>query len=350
MILLGNEKNSENGAPLVSVIVPVYNVRPYLEEAVNSVIHQTYANLEIILVDDGSKDGSGEICDRYAKSDSRIRVIHQTNQGLSAARNAGLDAMHGEYVAFLDSDDAFLPQMVEKLLHEMEPQSADLAVCSYARCFTESCLDTAKSIKVRQQSIQGVHDQKHYLWAVAEGRIDACVWNKLYRAELWKEVRFPVGYVHEDKAIVWLIAVRIRQYVSTPDLLYLHRKHKGSITTTMSGKNFRDWLIAYQTYSSFVEQHTPELFSERQLLISQQIALEKILYRYLHQPLKEMGPEEKARIRKWILNLGNITHGRGRGLRVWFGWHVFRFSPRLLRTLYALYYAVYANHLERLSR
>lgn len=110
---------TETESPLVSVIVPVYNVKPYLNEALDSVINQTYRNQEIILIDDGSTDGSGEICDEYATRDNRIKVIHQTNQGLSAARNAGLDIMHGSVISFLDSDDAFHPQMIEIMLHEM---------------------------------------------------------------------------------------------------------------------------------------------------------------------------------------------------------------------------------------
>ena len=104
---------------MISVIVPVYNVEPYLEEAIESVIHQTYTNLEIILVDDGSTDGSGRICDRYQKKDSRIKIIHQENRGLSAARNAGLDICKGGMIAFLDSDDAFCKDMLQKMSDAM---------------------------------------------------------------------------------------------------------------------------------------------------------------------------------------------------------------------------------------
>ena len=114
--------------PLVSVIIPVYNVSPYLRESLDSVISQTYTNLEIIAVDDGSTDDSGRICDEYAEKDTRIKVIHQANRGLSAARNAGLNAMTGEYVAFLDSDDALYPEMVECMVKGMEKNAADIAV------------------------------------------------------------------------------------------------------------------------------------------------------------------------------------------------------------------------------
>ena len=122
---------------LVSVIIPVYNVRPYLNEALDSVLDQSYENLEIIIIDDGSTDGSSELCDEYGKKDARICVIHQDNRGLSAARNAGLDHMTGDLVAFLDSDDAYDPEYILTMLSAMYPQNAafsepvDVVVCKY---------------------------------------------------------------------------------------------------------------------------------------------------------------------------------------------------------------------------
>ena len=113
----------------VSVIIPVYNVRPFLEEALDSVLNQTYKNLEIIIIDDGSTDGSGEICDEYAGRDNRIQVIHQDNGGLSAARNAGLDVMTGDLVAFLDPDDAYVDSFIETLVNAMAAEDVDLVIC-----------------------------------------------------------------------------------------------------------------------------------------------------------------------------------------------------------------------------
>ena len=123
--------------PLVSVIVPVYNVLPYLREALDSVINQTYKNLEILIVDDGSTDGSGEVCDEYL-SDPRVIVIHQENKGLSGARNTGLDRMTGEYVAFIDSDDAFKPEMIERMLETITRNKAEMSICGYYACETNS--------------------------------------------------------------------------------------------------------------------------------------------------------------------------------------------------------------------
>ena len=123
----------ECSKPLVSIIVPVYQVVDYVGVCVESLLRQTYKNLEILLVDDGSTDGSGEICDEYANRDNRIRVIHQENQGLSAARNTGLDQALGEYVAFVDSDDAVLPDFIETLYDLADRYQADIVACAYER-------------------------------------------------------------------------------------------------------------------------------------------------------------------------------------------------------------------------
>ncbi len=129
---------------LVSIIIPVYNVAPFLRESLDSAINQTYKNLEIILVDDGSTDESGIICDEYAKLDTRIKVIHQKNQGLSAARNTGLDIMKGSIVSFLDSDDAFYPDTIKTMVETMQNQNSDIVSCNYEVFETEEFMDADK--------------------------------------------------------------------------------------------------------------------------------------------------------------------------------------------------------------
>ena len=123
----------KSNAPLVSVIIPVYNVAPYLEEALESVINQSYNNLEILVIDDGSTDGSEIICEEYAARDKRIRVIYQVNGGLSDARNTGLDLAAGEYIAFLDSDDAYRSNMIEVMLRAVMRYQADIIICRCLR-------------------------------------------------------------------------------------------------------------------------------------------------------------------------------------------------------------------------
>lgn len=122
---------SLNNDSLVSVIMPVFNVRPYINEALDSLINQTYKNLEIIIVDDGSTDGSGEICDKYAAKDKRIRLIHQENRGVSTARNVALDLMTGEFVAFIDADDAYEPEFISTMLGAIIRENSDIIQCRY---------------------------------------------------------------------------------------------------------------------------------------------------------------------------------------------------------------------------
>lgn len=160
--------------PLISVIVPVYNVSPFLREAVDSVINQTWQNLEILLVDDGSTDGSGEICDEYL-ADPRVKVIHQENRGLSGARNTGLDRAVGEYIVFLDGDDALHPKMIERLYQALVLYDSDLAACGFNSYETEGCLteaDTEKTTSVgsliNASSDTTFHTDREMIQAVAE--------------------------------------------------------------------------------------------------------------------------------------------------------------------------------------
>ena len=140
----------KSNAPLVSVIIPVYNVAPYLEEALESVINQSYNNLEILVIDDGSTDGSEIICEEYAARDKRIRVIHQVNGGLSDARNTGLDLAAGEYIAFLDPDDAYRPDMIAVMLGALLRNQADISICSYSTYRNVLPNTRVRSVKIVQ--------------------------------------------------------------------------------------------------------------------------------------------------------------------------------------------------------
>ena len=143
--LSANKVSNMEGLPLISIIIPVYNVNEYLEKCLCSVCGQTYKNLEIIVVDDGSTDGSGEICDMFAETDSRIKVIHQVNKGQSCARNEGLTIARGEYIGFVDSDDWIDPDMYEFLYHLLVDNDADISVCAHY-------IETTTRTKVRYSS------------------------------------------------------------------------------------------------------------------------------------------------------------------------------------------------------
>lgn len=182
---------------MISIVIPIYKVEPYLRRCLDSVLAQTYADLEIILVDDGSPDGCGAICDEYAARDSRIKVIHQENRGLSGARNAGLNIATGEYVAFLDSDDYVDATMYEKLLKVLVENEADIAECGYRWVKPNVTYDRENTGKVDvYTNLEAL--EKLYFGDQMFGGISIVVWNKLYRAELLDGMQFAQGLNNED--------------------------------------------------------------------------------------------------------------------------------------------------------
>ena len=174
---------------LISIIIPVYNVEKYINKCLESVINQTYRNLEIILVDDGSEDKSGKICEEISIKDNRIRVIHKENGGLSDARNIGLDNSNGEYIAFIDSDDFIERDMIEFLYYNINKYDADISICSNYIFDEEECIDNStKEIKVynRLEILKEV---------LLDEKIRSYAWNKMYKRDLFYNIIFPKGRV-----------------------------------------------------------------------------------------------------------------------------------------------------------
>lgn len=218
---------------LISVIIPVYNVEKYLRECVDSVLSQTYSNLEILLIDDGSTDSSGEICDEYATRDGQIRVIHQKNGGLSAARNAGLDAASGQYICFIDSDDFVAPHFLEVLYRALQEEKAQVSACVYRR-FQDGQI-TAEEILMQQRIAWTRHEAILELTKTADhrrGEFVAISCNKLYIRSLFENLRFPVGKLHEDEFMILPLLLQIERMVKCEDVLYFYRQRTDSITGT----------------------------------------------------------------------------------------------------------------------
>lgn len=180
--------------PLVSVIVPIYNVEEYLNTCVDSIINQTYKNIEIILVDDGSPDNCGKICDEYACKDSRVKVIHKKNGGLSDARNAGIDVANGEYLIFVDSDDWINKYMIERLLAFAIDKKLDIVECKFINIYSRQLVKDESNVGECKtfSSIEAL--ENHFN---GQG-LYRCVWNKIYKKYLFNDLRFPKGKVAED--------------------------------------------------------------------------------------------------------------------------------------------------------
>ncbi len=190
----------QNELPLISVIVPIYGVEKYLEKCVQSIRKQTYTNLEILLVDDGSKDNCPALCDRYAEEDARIVVLHKQNGGLSSARNYALDRCKGEYITCIDADDYVALDMIEKLYAAMRNNKADMVCCRWKNLYEDGRITEAAK---RKEPMRVVPREEAFEIMLYQIDTDVCAWGKLYKKELFAGVRYPEGKLYEDFAVIF---------------------------------------------------------------------------------------------------------------------------------------------------
>lgn len=231
--------------PLISIIVPVYKVEPYLSQCLDSIIGQTYRNLEIILVDDGSPDNCGAICDSYAENDERIQVIHKPNGGVSSARNAGLRASCGEWIGWVDSDDWIEPAMFETLFSAIQETGADIAVCGHWENFRDH-------IEICGWPVRQILDTQEALGELLRNdRIKNLLWDRLFHRTLFDNIRFPEGRTYEDIAMMHWLFLRADKVVCIPDILYHYRQREGSIVDDTSlGNRINHYIAARERYES----------------------------------------------------------------------------------------------------
>lgn len=234
----------------VSVIIPVYNVEKYLKKCVNSVIKQTYHNLEIILVDDGSTDGSGQLCDRIEKKDTRIKVFHKSNGGLSDARNYGIEHSTGDYITFIDSDDVVSINLISHLLNISEKYNADISICNPTHIFNNVSLNFEDATKVRllssTQALNMMFYQKDFL---------VSAWGKLYSSNIFNKIKFPVGMIFEDVAIMYKLFYLSNRIVYSNAKYYGYYHRENSITTQDFSENDLDILKICDSLKAFSEKH-----------------------------------------------------------------------------------------------
>lgn len=233
----------------VSIIIPVYNVEKYLSQCIDSVLEQTFTDLDILVIDDGSTDRSGSICDEYAAKESRIRVFHTENRGLSAARNYGLDRCNGDYFAFLDSDDWLENRAIELLVESILSEDADIAVCGhYVEWEDYSEVEIVPDAPRISTGNAIVNEYLHGLG------IGVQVWNKLYRSSVFNRIRFPEHRLYEDIATTYKFLETANRLVRVPELLVHYRMRKSSIGKTHSLKNLTDcWISCYERYKALID-------------------------------------------------------------------------------------------------
>jgi len=214
-------------SPKISVIVPVYKVEAYLARCVQSILNQTYKNLEILLIDDGSPDASGKICDEYAKMDNRIKVVHKNNGGVSDARNVGIEAATGDYLGFVDSDDYIHPEMYEILCTNLKNENADFSFCFFEKVYNEkTTLSESNGYKIEIFSSTEVLQQ---LFTFSSGNI-VVSWNKLFKKELFNGIMYPKGRRRgEDESIIYKLICKSERVLLVKKVLYYYYQREKSV-------------------------------------------------------------------------------------------------------------------------
>ncbi|MBP3871354.1 MAG: glycosyltransferase family 2 protein [Faecalicoccus sp.] len=259
------ETTLKNEEVLVSVIVPVYNVQEYLTQCLESIVSQSYGNLDIVLIDDGSTDSSGLICDSYAKN-NKIRVFHTENNGLSSARNYGINNAKGQFITFIDSDDWVESNLVELLLRAAISNNAEVVSAQIYKDYIGNT--TYLMTKTETEKNFCGHE---ILNAYEKGLFPDFAWNKLYRSDIFNQIRFPEGRNHEDCAVTWKIIIKLveeeKQLTVIPEYLYHYRMRKNGISHTFSFKNIEDYWIACTEKLNGLPILHKELLSECMMII-----------------------------------------------------------------------------------
>lgn len=335
--------------PLVSVIIPVYKVEKYLEECAQSVFNQTYTNLEIIFIDDGSPDRCGEILDGYAKKDFRVRVIHQENRGLSAARNAGLRICTGNYIVFVDSDDWIETNMVEKLIKVSLGSDIDIVFCGFCpveetkeqvasyeksrknelEIATDSELKdqpNTDSVSQKEESVLR-YNRREALYYTLNGTIRISMWGGLFNTELFRSgIAFPEGRSYEDIAVIRLLINTANGVCCLEEPLYFYRLHPDSITRTRTIKNIRDRWVSEKEWLDSINPQDEEL---RKLSIKRCLLAVSYAWRWSYsngrKQIKEAWPllEEMSRFaRENKKNVNSEEYTLTQRVGVFFGRHL----------------------------
>ena len=237
----------------ITVVVAIYNIEKYISRCIKSIVVQTYDNLQIVLVDDGSSDSSGRICDEYEKKDSRVEVIHQKNQGLSEARNTGIRTAQGKWIAFIDGDDYIHPQFIERLYDAEKVSGSEIAICAYKMVKGDEEFKTP--FKRRDRSIELSSSQMLENWHGKMTRVETVAWNKLYDLELFRGIQYPRGRLHEDVYTTHLLIARAKKIIFIREELYMYFQREDSIIRNKLTENrIRQSLEAQEKRIQFFDK------------------------------------------------------------------------------------------------
>ena len=323
---------------MISIIVPIYKTEKFLPRCIESILVQTYRDIEILLIDDGSPDRCGEICDEYAEKDKRVRAFHTENHGLSAARNLGLKEARGEYIGFVDSDDWIEADMYEILLKRMQETGADIVECEIWRHpdFGQKKAEPRDEVFQRGDALK----------ALIESRLRNYTCDKLYNRSLFETVTFPIGMNFEDSAIMHKLFSQSNITATVSARLYHYRSRQGSIVKTFSAKNLFDYADATFSRYMYFKEYEPELFKDEEGLLLQYVARGiSRLWRWWHGCPAEEKAEYEDRIKEYAMF--SRSHFPLFGYKYWPGY--LRISAAFMHSRSAAAFAVlyWLNHVYR---
>lgn len=243
--------------PLISVVVPIYNVEMYLERCIDSIRQQTYSKLEIILVDDGSLDNCGAICDRYKEKDNRIKVVHKKNGGLSDARNVGITVAQGEYLTCIDSDDFVSPYFVENLWDAAKEYNCDIATSWFVKYCEGDNVPLTNKLKL--EKVQVLDRESFYEKLLYQDGVEVSAWGKLYRRNLFRGVEYPVGKLYEDIATTYLLVEKVNKIAVIPNIDYFYFQRTTSIAQEKFTVKKLDAIEHMSNFRKFIVVNYPML-------------------------------------------------------------------------------------------
>lgn len=331
----------------ISVIVPIYNVEKYLPKCIDSIIGQTYKNLEIILVNDGSPDNSRAICEEYASKDSRIKVVNKENGGLSDARNAGLDVATGVYVSFIDSDDYIHEEYCGNLMSLMVKHDAEVAQCEFLKVYNEGIEDSVSEQPPENENITVLSRVEALNNLFNEQYVNSVVvWNKLYKRNLFKNIRFPKGKVHEDEYTTYKVLFETKKVVCTSKQMYYYLQRSDSIMGNEFNIKRLDKLGACQEQIVFYKEN--KLFDlENKAKISFDNNLRISMINVLKSNLDNKNEVFHNLINFYKKNDSFHSNNLVVSFKKRIGISVFKYSPEfIVRILFSLFYIKNKSHYQ----
>ncbi|MDU6522389.1 glycosyltransferase family 2 protein [Enterococcus devriesei] len=270
----------------ISIIVPVYNVEKYLNKCVDSILNQTFKDFEVILVDDGSPDNSGAICDQYAQKDSRVKVIHKKNGGLSDARNAGIEAAQGKYLGFIDSDDYIADDMYELLYNNIVHEDADMSICGIYHVYE------GKEPEEKPGKYMVLNRNEATVLIFHGNQISDHAVNKLYKKQIFSELRYPIGKYHEDSFTIVGILDQCNIVVIDTKQKYYYYHRDDSITSQTFSKKHLEYITAWEQNEKKVSGRTKEIdeAAHQRVCFANFLVLDKIV----NANMERLVPETKS--------------------------------------------------------